>query len=134
MRGTPGAEFCDGLVRVGTDVVIQKGTLRAVDSYSGFGDAALGKFEQTALEAELRARGVMHLVVAGLALDFCVAFTALDARRLGFEVYLVKDGCRAVNAAGAERMLAVCAERGVVVVDTFADLPKDIFGGQAAAQ
>jgi nicotinamidase/pyrazinamidase len=127
VRDTPGFEFCAALARGAGDEVVRKGTLAAVDSYSGFGDARRGRYERTRLEALLRGRGVTHVAVAGLALDFCVAFTALDAARLGFATYLVLDGCRAVMADKAARELERCAAAGVVVVQRVEDLPAAFF-------
>ena len=78
-----------------SDVVVQKGTHRATDSYSGFGDASATKsFEQTNLEALLNAANVTDVVVLGLATDFCVSFTCKDAAACGFRTWCVLDGSR----------------------------------------
>ncbi len=90
-----GAEFIDGLETGRIDRVFPKGTNPRIDSYSGFFDndhrtaTGLGDF--------LKARGVTAVYVLGLATEYCVKFTALDARQLGFETYVVEDGCRGVN-------------------------------------
>jgi nicotinamidase/pyrazinamidase len=74
---------------------IPKGTDREIDSYSGFFDN--GQRKATGLEAYLRAQSVTDVYVLGLATDYCVKATALDAQRLGFNTYVIEDGCRAVN-------------------------------------
>ena len=77
------------------DHVIQKGTDREIDSYSAFYDN--GKRKQTALHTYLQAQGVTALTIMGLATDYCVKFTVLDALQLGYNVRVVTDGCRGVN-------------------------------------
>lgn len=76
------------------DAIVQKGTIRDVDSYSGFFDNA--KKNQTALDGALKQIGADTLYVCGLATDFCVKFTVLDAIELGYKVKVVADACRAV--------------------------------------
>ena len=80
-------------------LVIRKGWRREVDSYSGFieGD----RRTRTGLEGYLRERGIEKVFVCGLATDFCVAWTALDARKLGFEASVIEDGCRAIDTQGS---------------------------------
>jgi len=82
VQGTPGAELHDGLDRTRVDVVVDKGQDPGTEGYSGF--------EATGLEALLRERGVDRVTIGGLATDYCVKNTALDALRLGFDV--VVDG------------------------------------------
>jgi nicotinamidase/pyrazinamidase len=89
IAGTPGAEFDPRLAREHVDVVISKGVDPQTDGYSGFA--------ATELESDLRRRGVQRVFVAGLATDYCVKATALDAKRLGFEVYVITDASAAVN-------------------------------------
>lgn len=92
---TPGASFAAGLDVALIHHVVRKGTDRSVDSYSGFFDN--GHQNATGLEQYLRDRGVNRVVVCGLATDYCVKFTILDALQLGFEVTLVRDATRGVN-------------------------------------
>ncbi|KAA0174174.1 hypothetical protein FNF27_04395 [Cafeteria roenbergensis] len=100
-----------------TDVVIRKGTVRGVDSYSGFGDATEDKRQElTPLRALLAARGIEVVVVVGLALDFCVAFTARDSQRFGFETYMVLDGTRGITSEGVDKELELCEGAGVRLV------------------
>ncbi len=90
-----GAEFAPGLDTARVERVFQKGIDPEIDSYSGFFDN--GHRRATGLGDYLRERGVTHVFIAGLATDYCVKFTALDARRLGFAVTVIADACRGVN-------------------------------------
>ncbi len=117
VQNTGGALFAPGLDTRAIHHVFQKGTDPAIDSYSGFFDN--GHQKTTGLGEFLRGRGVKSVFVAGLATDYCVKFTALDARGLGLDVTLVHSGCRAVNLqprdeqAALEQMIAA----GVAIVD-----------------
>lgn len=98
VQGTLGADFHDR-VRTDADLIIRKGFRPAIDSYSAF-------FENdhqtpTGLKGYLRERGVRALVLCGLATDFCVRFSAIDAARLGFEVTVVDDACRGIDLDGS---------------------------------
>jgi len=81
------------------ELVLRKGYHRDVDSYSAFVEAD-GK-TRTGLAGYLRERGIEHVYVCGLATDFCVAWTALDARKLGFAATVVEDACRAIDTQGS---------------------------------
>ena len=81
------------------ELIIRKGFHKDVDSYSAFTEAD-GK-TTTGLAAYLKARKIKRLFVAGLATDFCVAWTALDARKAGFETYVVEDACRGIDTQGS---------------------------------
>jgi len=95
VQNTPGAHFAKDLRLLSTDRVFQKGTDPAIDSYSGFFDN--GHRKSTGLDAFLKNKSVTDIFVAGLATDYCVKFTALDARSLGYNVHLVVDACRGVD-------------------------------------
>jgi nicotinamidase/pyrazinamidase len=95
VQGTRGAEFAPGLNRAGIRHVVQKGTDPAVDSYSGFFDNA--RRRATGLEDLLRKAHVTEVHVMGLATDYCVRATALDAVDLGFRTVLITRGCRGVE-------------------------------------
>jgi len=113
VQGKRGAELHDDLD--GISQVFQKGTNPEIDSYSGFFDN--GHKKATGLDGWLREQGVTHLTVMGLATDYCVKFTALDALHLGFAVTLVREGCRAVNLApgDGDRAIAAMADAGAVI-------------------
>ena len=119
--GTRGAALHDDLARDRLAAVFPKGTDATVDSYSGFWDN--GRRKATGLGAWLRARGVTSVHVLGLATDYCVRATALDALDDGFACTLVADGCRAVDLApgDGDRAIAAMAAAGVTIA-TSADL------------
>jgi nicotinamidase/pyrazinamidase len=89
VQGTPGAELHSGLARDRVDVVVDKGRDPSADGYSGF--------EATLLEELLKAHGVDHVTIGGIATDYCVKNTALDALRLGFGVTVDRDAVRGVE-------------------------------------
>jgi nicotinamidase/pyrazinamidase len=91
VQGTDGAELHTGLDRTRVDVVVDKGQDPEADGYSGF--------EATLLEELLRARGVDHVTIGGIATDYCVKNTALDALRLGFSVTVDRDAVRGVEVS-----------------------------------
>lgn len=99
VQGTRGAELHDGLEIDATQLVIRKGFRREIDSYSAFFEN--DQTTPTGLAGYLRERGIKRLAVAGLALDFCVRYSAEDALKLGFNVVVVEDGCRAIDMAGS---------------------------------
>lgn len=108
VQHTHGAELHAGLDLARITHVVQKGIDPAIDSYSGFFDN--GHLRSTGLGDWLRGRGVTALTVLGLATDYCVKFTVLDARQLGFDVDVVGAGCRAVESysgAGARALDAM---------------------------
>ena len=99
VQGSEGAGFHPGLNTDRADLIIRKGFRREVDSYSAF-------FENdhqtpTGLEGYLKTRGIDTLVLVGLATDFCVNYSAVDAARLGFAVTVREDLCRAIDLEGS---------------------------------
>lgn len=109
VAGTPGAEIDPDILAV-ADIVIQKATTQATDAYSGF--------QGTDLAEQLRALDVTKVRVAGLATDYCVRATALDALDAGFEVEVLADAVRGVNVqpGDADRALDELAQAGAVIV------------------
>lgn len=99
IQGSRGAAFHPGLATDPAALVIRKGMNPAVDSYSAFFEN--DRETPTGLEGYLRARGVTALTLVGLATDYCVAFSALDAARLGFGVTVRTDLCRAIDLNGS---------------------------------
>lgn len=116
VQDTAGASFHSGLDVALIDHVVRKGTDPGIDSYSGFFDNDHRK--ATGLEPYLRGRSVTEVVLAGLATDYCVKYTALDAISLGLGVTVVADGCRAVDLVpgDGERALAEMGGAGCAVV------------------
>jgi nicotinamidase/pyrazinamidase len=100
VQGTPGAELVENLDRSKIARIFQKGTDPDIDSYSGFYDN--GHRKATGLTDFLREHEVIDVYILGLATDYCVKFTALDARRDGFSAYLIEDGCRGVELAAGD--------------------------------
>src|SRR5262249_19569555 len=95
VQNSRGADFHDSINRSKITAVFRKGLDASVDSYSGFFDNRHKK--ATRLRDRLKQKRIDRLYVLGLATDYCVKFTVLDALEQGFEVWLVEDGCRAVN-------------------------------------
>ncbi|GAB4383289.1 bifunctional nicotinamidase/pyrazinamidase [Albidovulum sp.] len=99
VQGTAGAAFHPALRTDPADLILRKGFRAAIDSYSAF-------FENdhrtpTGLDGYLKSRGVRELTLVGLATDFCVAYSALDAARLGFGVTVLEAACRAIDLDGS---------------------------------
>jgi len=99
VMGTAGAAFAPGLRLERAQLIIRKGFRREVDSYSGFREA--DRKTVTGLAGYLEARGLRRLFLCGLATDFCVGWTALDARAAGFEALVIEDLCRAIDTGGS---------------------------------
>jgi len=99
VQGTTGAEFHGNLVTNTSDLIIRKGFRAKIDSYSAFFEN--DHVTPTGLEGYLRERGVEELVLVGLALDFCVRFSAVDAAKLGFKVRVIESACRAIDLDGS---------------------------------
>lgn len=94
-----GAAFSSELDLPRAQFVVRKGYRETVDSYSGFIEA--DRRTRTGLEGYLREREIQRLFVAGLATDFCVNWTAVDACKAGFETYVIEDACRAIDTDGS---------------------------------
>ena len=118
VQGTRGAELHAGLDRARINEIVQKGTDASIDSYSGFFDN--GHQKATGMHAWLSERWIKQVYVMGLATDFCVKFTALDAKQLGFDVFLIEDGCRGVELkpGDCERAIAEMRGAGIAVVES----------------
>jgi nicotinamidase/pyrazinamidase len=99
IRGSGGAAFHPALTADRADMIIRKGFRRAIDSYSAFFEN--DRQTPTGLEGYLRTRGITDLVLVGLATDFCVQYSALDAARLGFGVGVRESLCRAIDLDGS---------------------------------
>jgi len=95
VQNTPGAELAAALNRKRIDKVFPKGTDAGIDSYSGLFDN--GHRKSTGLSEWLKAQGVTEVFVCGLATDYCVKFTALDAAEMGFKTHLIEDASRGVD-------------------------------------
>lgn len=114
VQGAPGADFHPALKAPHAELILRKGYHRNIDSYSAFFEN--DRRTPTGLAGYLRERGFTRIVLAGLAFDFCVLWTAEDARRLGFSVAVVEDACRALDVNGSAdaaraRLSSIGAER-----------------------
>jgi nicotinamidase/pyrazinamidase len=119
VQGTPGAAFHPQLATVRAELVIRKGFRPEIDSYSAFYEN--DRRTPTGLAGYLRERGIQRIFLAGLATDFCVHYSAVDARRLGFDTVVIEAGCRAIDLAGSlEAAWAAMAEAGVARVNDLA--------------
>ena len=99
VQGTDGAMIHKDLNIPHAQLVIRKGFRKSVDSYSAFREA--DRKTVTGLAAYLKSRGLNRVFVTGLATDFCVAWTAMDARKEGFETSVIEDACRGIDAQGS---------------------------------
>lgn len=99
VQGTSGAALHEDLDVPHAQLVIRKGYHPGLDSYSAFREA--DRATQTGLAGYLRERGIERLYFCGLATDFCVAWSALDAVRAGFAVHVIEDACRAIDLRGS---------------------------------
>lgn len=115
IQATGGADFAPGLERQRIQAIFQKGMDIGVDSYSGFFDN--GRRKATGLEAHLRSRSVGEISIVGLATDYCVKYTALDAASLGFKTHLILEGVRGVelHAGDCKRAIGEMQSAGVEV-------------------
>ena len=99
LQHTPGAAIHPALDIPHTEIILRKGFRKEIDSYSAFLEN--DHTTPTGLAGYLRERGLKRLFVAGLAYDFCVRFSALDGKALGFETFVIEDACRPVNLPGS---------------------------------
>jgi len=99
VQGSFGAEFSAALSIPKAQLIVRKGYRREIDSYSAFCEA--DGVTLTGLAGYLRERGFTRVFLAGLATDFCVAYSAVDARKAGFEVVVIEDACRAIDTGGS---------------------------------
>jgi nicotinamidase/pyrazinamidase len=99
IQDTPGARFREDLSTPHAELVLRKGFRRAIDSYSAFYEN--DRRTPTGLAGYLRERGLVRIFLVGLAFDFCVRYSAEDARREGFTVVTIEDACRAIDVDGS---------------------------------
>ena len=119
VQGTAGAEFHAALKIPQAELILRKGFHRAIDSYSAFFEN--DKTTPTGLAGYLRERGLTRCFFAGLAYDYCVGYSALDARELGFPAFILRDACRAIDLDGSVASIeAQFAQAGVQLIETLA--------------
>ena len=112
VQATQGAAFHPALDTARADLIIRKGFRPAIDSYSAFYEN--DRSTPTGLDGYLRSRGIVRLTMVGLATDFCVSYSAIDAANLGFAVSVRQDLCRAIDLGGSlAQAQAAMAQAGV---------------------
>ncbi len=113
IQGTSGAAFHPGLATDKAQLILRKGFRLGIDSYSAFFEN--DKTTPTGLAGYLRERGLQRVFLVGLATDFCVHYSAMDARRLGFEAVVIDNACRGIDLGGSMAAAqAQWSEAGVV--------------------
>ncbi len=117
MQGTKGAELIPELDRSKIDKVVEKGQRKEVEMYSAFYDPLeKPRVSDSGLSAVLKEKGITDVFVVGLAFDYCVKFSAIDAAKEGFKTYVVSEGTRAVDAGTWEEIKGELKGKGVEVV------------------
>jgi nicotinamidase/pyrazinamidase len=117
VQGTRGAEFHPALKLTQAELILRKGFRPQIDSYSAFFEN--DRTTHTGLAGYLRERGLARAFFAGLAYDFCVGYSALDARRLGFASVILRDACRAIDLNGSVAKIEVeFSNAGVIVAES----------------
>lgn len=117
VQGTPGADFHPDLKLTQAELILRKGFRPQIDSYSAFFEN--DRTTATGLAGYFRERGLTRVFLAGLAYDFCVGYSALDARRLGFAAVVIRDACRAIGLNGSvAAMEAEFARAGVDLIQS----------------
>ncbi|WP_456405502.1 bifunctional nicotinamidase/pyrazinamidase [Caldithrix abyssi] len=116
VQGSHGADFVQNLNTNPVEAIFRKGTDPKIDSYSGFFDN--GRKKSTGLADYLRGRGVKEVFVAGLAGEFCVNYTIMDAADLGFKTYLIKDATRPLDWQNFEKAMQKMQEKGVTILES----------------
>lgn len=129
VRGTNGADFHPDLIVTKKDTYIKKGKLENIESYSAFGDSFKNKYENTGLHKTLETAMVTDIVLTGIATDYCVYHTALDAIRYGYKVHLILSCTKGVAKESTEDAIEKMYNKGVSIyenVDTFYDYYKNV--------
>ena len=120
VQGTNGAQFHPGVETDRADLILRKGVSSESDSYSAFFEN--DRVTPTGLDGYLRSRGVDALAVVGLALDFCVAATAVDAAGLGYRVRVIESACRAIDRDGSLTAARAAMDKAGVTIEREGDL------------
>jgi nicotinamidase/pyrazinamidase len=116
VQGSKGAEFHPALNLTRAELILRKGFHRTLDSYSAFFEN--DRTTPTGLGGYLRERGLARVFLAGLAFDYCVGYSALDAHRLGFPAFVLRDACRAIDLNGSVAQIeSEFATAGVTLIE-----------------
>uniref|UniRef100_A0A6C0EST3 nicotinamidase n=1 Tax=viral metagenome TaxID=1070528 RepID=A0A6C0EST3_9ZZZZ len=118
VENTPGSELHSDLIVTKNDIRIKKGTKKNVESYSAFGDEFKGKYEKTNLNELIKALEITDIILTGIASDYCVYNTALDALRLGYNVHIILSCTRGVSKTTTDKAFDDLKKKGVIFYDT----------------
>ena len=118
VQGTPGAAFHPDLEATKAELIVRKGFHAGIDSYSAFREN--DRMTRTGLDGYLKARGFTRVVLCGLALDYCVAWSALDAKQAGFDVAVMVEATAAIDLEGSRRKMLTEMRRAGVKLDVAA--------------
>jgi len=110
VQGTPGADFHPHLQATKAQMIVRKGCHAGIDSYSAFREN--DRMTRTGLDGYLKARGFTKLTICGLALDYCVAWTAIDGRQAGFDIAVVVEATAAIDLDGSRRRMLTEMRQG----------------------
>lgn len=117
IQGTKGAEIHPALHLPQAELILRKGFRKQIDSYSAFFEN--DRVTPTGLAGYLKERGLARVFLAGLAYDYCVGYSAMDARRLGWPAFVIRDACRAIDLDGSvAKIEAEFAKAGVEVIES----------------
>lgn len=130
VKNTHGAKIHSDLIITKTDKFVQKGTKANIEGYSAFGDEFNGIYENTYLDHWLKSKRATDIILTGLATDFCVYYTALDAIRLGYDVHLIMTCTKGFYEESTMKAIDDMKEKGVLFydsVDNFYNFYKEYF-------
>jgi nicotinamidase/pyrazinamidase len=116
VQDTKGSEFHPDLIIESTDEVIKKGMNPKIDSYSGFFDN--NSSEKTELEQKLKENGITDVYIGGIALDVCVLFTCMDAKKLGFNTFFIQDASRGLGEEQNKQAIEKMKKAGIVIINS----------------
>jgi nicotinamidase/pyrazinamidase len=117
VQGSKGAEFHPSLRLPQVELILRKGFRQQIDSYSAFFEN--DRVTPTGLAGYLEERELTRVFLVGLAYDYCVGYSALDARRLGLQSVVIRDACRAIDLNGsAAKVEAEFDQAGVMLIDS----------------
>lgn len=126
VQNSKGAELMEGLHKERIQHIVKKGQNPLVDSYSVFYDN--NKLHHTQLDAYLKERSVKRVYIVGIATDYCVKYSALDAKALGYDVTVIYDACRGVDPATSSAALEELKEQGIAMMTSQEALSLPDFG------
>lgn len=124
---TPGQQIHSDLITFESDIKIKKGTMEKIESYSAFGDEFANKYENTGLHAILAQRKITDIILVGLATDYCVYYTALDALTYGYSVHLILSCVRGVSKETTEKALEDLRKNKIKIYPEVNDFLRTIF-------